>query len=221
MSFIQLFKKAIAENQGFQLWTDTTQTQDIQQATMISFPFSHQKLKLSDNSGYGKYDTLAVLFFYLHKDLDHPSYLQQCSAKEIGSVSFMERRDLLDFIAGKTASAKVDEKTAQDVHLFGFDLSHKRVMLGDVRSDVENIKRIKTLHRTINTASNVLCIQGQKNFRNIEKTAYASFFKPAKPVVPEKVEKDSKKIPIIIVPAAAQSLLNLYNVKEFLIDSQF
>jgi hypothetical protein len=118
--------------------------------------------------------------------------------------------------------------------LFGFDLSHKRTVLADeVRADIDQVKRIKSLQRTVNTPSNILCIKGPKNFKNIEKSAFSAFAKledPRKKVLkkedPKKIagKKDGSKsshMPIIIVPAAAQSLLNLYNVKEFLIDSQF
>jgi hypothetical protein len=117
--------------------------------------------------------------------------------------------------------------------MFGFDLSHKRATLPDeIRADIEAVKRIKSLHRTVNTPSNVLCVRGQKNFKNIEKSAYKAFFhndkdpKKATKAVKEdpkkanKKDKDSK-MPIIIVPAATQALLNLYNVKEFLIDSSY
>jgi hypothetical protein len=112
--------------------------------------------------------------------------------------------------------------------MFGFDLSHKRTVLTDeIRADFNQVKRIKSLQRTVNSPSNILCIKGQKNFKNVEKSAYPAFSKMQDPkkkpdVKTKPKEKVSKsgKIPIIIVPAAAQALLNLYNVKEFLVDAQ-
>jgi hypothetical protein len=108
MSFIQHLRKSIVENQQFLLWDDHGQPiKDALQASQVSFPFAPSKVKLSDPSGYSKYDCWTILFFYTNRNLDHPSYLQTCSAldqikgKEMGSVSFMDRRDLLDFLTGK------------------------------------------------------------------------------------------------------------------------
>ena len=104
MSFIKEFKTAITTKQEYQLLNDSnSKSDDPLTANYISI--SNQKWKLSDQSGYGKYDCWTVLYFYTNKDLDHPSYLQKCSSlegneREVGSISFLDRRDLLDYLTG-------------------------------------------------------------------------------------------------------------------------
>jgi hypothetical protein len=113
--------------------------------------------------------------------MDHPTYLQTCAGAGIKtSVSFMDRRDLLDYINGVSADSvnivKADQKSAVKASsgpgdrgtnelskLFGFDLPGKRAALpSSVRDDFQVIKKLKTLQRTINTTSNILSVQNTK-----------------------------------------------------------
>lgn len=226
---------------------------------------SKRTFKMADPSGYKSFDCQTIIFFYLNKDLDHPTYLQSCSFASIkNSVSFMDRRDLLDYINGVSADsihiakpadqkslatssskaavpAAADKGASELTKLFGFDLAEKRASLpASVREDVHVMKKLKASQRTINSMTSILSVQGTKNFANIEKHAFAAFMNAHKDVkklgsvskstVEQKKKPLSKEeakrakmaeTPIIIVPAAATSLLNLYNVKEFLIDQKF
>ena len=134
----------------------------------------------------------------MNKDLDHPTYLQTCAAAKIKtSVSFMDRRDLLDYINGVSANsahiakpqkaaapgskattshsaAALTEKSAtasnELAKIFGFDLAAKRAALpASVRDDFQVMKKLKMTQRTINTTSNILSIQNStKVFKCLE-----------------------------------------------------
>ncbi|KAJ3269726.1 hypothetical protein HDV01_001068 [Terramyces sp. JEL0728] len=126
--FVRDLRNSIINSTSFQLWVDPNQkTNDVLAATLISFE-NTPPLKLSDPSGYNEYDSWTVLFFYLNKQLDHPTYLQLCAGKNKESVSFLDRRDLLDFLTGQTAES-VHVKKAIEAQIFGFDLSKKRELV--------------------------------------------------------------------------------------------
>ena len=138
--FINLFRNSILSKQEYQLWVQNNPTTEILKATHISFPPNVDKINLTDPSGYSNYDCWTIIFFYANNKLDHPTYLQTCSALdktqniEIKSVLFMDRRDLLDYLQGVTDSSLkikgvVKEKQQQDLQMFGFDLSLKRSQL--------------------------------------------------------------------------------------------
>ena len=222
--FINEFRDSIIKNQPYKLFIQTNLTEDLLKATHIQF--QGPKRILTDESGYKQYDSTTILFFYKNKQLDHPKYLQICSSvdfngKQMESVAFMDRKDLLDYLVGNTSSSnniKQSGKKALDSSVFGFDLNEKRSQISQLlKDDYEIVKKIKLLQRTVNTPESILCCAGNRNFSNIEKEAIPTFnnsFKAGKLQQKKNIEK--KLLPIIIVPAAAQSLLTLLNVKEFL-----
>ncbi|KAJ3344729.1 accessory factor associated with RNA polymerase II [Kappamyces sp. JEL0680] len=199
--------------------------------------------------GYKSYDVLSILFFYLKKDLDHPSYLQTCASsglKGLSSITFMDRRDLLDYLTGVARQVSSAGSKSDEAALFGFDLPKKRAALPDsTREDVKVMKKLREFTRTINNPSNILCVKGTKTFANVEKPAFSAFMSTnvkklgSAPVSSSKSSSkdkakssgksttrhltavDDKEPYIIIVPAAVTSLLTLENVKEFLIDQKF
>lgn len=230
MSFIKNLRQSIVEKKGFQLWNNNIETENCAVATSISFPPSTDKCNLSEPSGYKQYDCWTIIFFYKNHQKDHPTYLQLCSQMDDltswhDKVTFMDRKDLLDYILGITLqSAHIKQKdTSKEALIFGFDLVEKRSKLSeDQKRDLESTKRIKLMQRTVNDTQNILSIKSVKNFANIEKPAFAAFMN-LKKIPKEVVKKVSKKEEnhYIIVPAATQSLITLYNVKEFLIDQKY
>jgi hypothetical protein len=230
MSFIKNLRQSIVEKKRFQLWNEDIETEDCLTATSISFPPSTDKCKLSEGSGYKQYDCWTIIFFYTNHQRDHPTYLQICSQLDDltswhDKVTFMDRKDLLDYILGNTQeSLHIKQKdSSKETSLFGFDLVEKRTNLSeDQKKDFDSTKRIKLLQRTVNDTQNILSIKSTKNFANIEKPAFAAFL-TLKKSPKEQVKKIAKKneTHYIIVPAATQSLITLYNVKDFLIDQKY
>ncbi|EGF80142.1 hypothetical protein BATDEDRAFT_35087 [Batrachochytrium dendrobatidis JAM81] len=276
--FVTVLRKANVTGIQPSLWIDaqgTLATSEMDLATHVTLNLSSTSsnpiFKLTDASGYKEYTIWTVLFFFMKKELDHPSYLRllgkSTSGRDAAPVSFIDRKDLLDYLAGATESsanmrpagpsksdslgaAEVSASTTQEAFLG--DLQRKRMLVTkETRMDLEIVKRMQVLEKTVNTAASVMSISGPKNFANIQKLAYDKFIR-AKDVrssqaaaknslqktlntkqAPTSIKKSSQKhakhvskqakeiMPIIIVPAAAQSVLTLYNVKEFLIDQKF
>ena len=230
--FINEFRDSIIKNQPYKLWNNSNPTSDLLQATHIAF--QGPKRKLLEESGYKTYECPTILFFYENRNHDHPKYLQICSSvdfkgKQMESVAFMDRKDLLDYLQGNTSTSvniKTLKKDAVDSSVFGFDLDSKRKLVPEnVKQDLEFVKKIKSLQRCVNTAESVLCVVGNRGFANVEKDAIPKFnanFKNSRAKPSKHASKSDKKsiLPIIVVPAAAQSLLTLLNVKEFLIDEK-
>ncbi|KAJ3090030.1 hypothetical protein HK102_004856, partial [Quaeritorhiza haematococci] len=82
-------------------------------AEYISFPTTSSTASedaptfpLSAPSGYKSYSLLTILYFLQYRHLEHATYLQQCltsgieSGRDIASVSFIDRRDLDDYLMG-------------------------------------------------------------------------------------------------------------------------
>jgi parafibromin len=111
----------------------------------------------------------------------------------------MDRKDLLEFIRGGQSQFVMDS-------VFGFDLNAKKFTNFD---DVAQMARIKSIQRTFPPSQ-------QKSFEHIQASAYKSLVLGQKSVKSTPVKQKSI-VPIIIVPAAASSMITLYNVKDFLV----
>ena len=204
--FINEFRDSIIKNQAYKLWNNSAPTTDLLKATHISF--QGPKRLLSEESGYKAYDCPTILFFYDNRAHDHPKYLQICSSvdfngKQMEYVAFMDRKDLLDYLLGHSATSnniKAAKKDAVDSSVFGFDLETKRKLISESqRQDIEVVKKIKSLQTSINTSESVLCVNSTRGFSNVEKDAIPKFnesFKnsKSKPKTPSKVDKSTNWI---------------------------
>ncbi|KAJ3301501.1 accessory factor associated with RNA polymerase II [Kappamyces sp. JEL0829] len=218
MLFVTALRQSIqARTAPLYFQTDKKPCSDL--AAAHSIGLESEVWKVTDASGYKSYDVLSILFFYLKKDLDHPSYLQTCASsglKGLSSITFMDRRDLLDYLTGVSESSSnlTGEGSRKDVSqpaaapgpksdeaaLFGFDLPKKRAALPDsTREDVKVMKKLREFTRTINNPSNILCVKGTKTFANVEKPAFSAFMSTnvkklgSAPVSSSKSSKDKAK----------------------------
>ncbi|KAJ2999830.1 40S ribosomal protein S4, X isoform [Globomyces sp. JEL0801] len=246
-SFLNEFRQTIVQEKEYKLLQNEVITSDFKLATQIQL-HSGAKFLLTSPSGYKQYDCKTLLYFYIKRNVEHATYCRMAVDDSYDIISFMDRKDLLDYLTGvskesehlKSKKTSVDavKKELEDAVLFGFNLNKKRSSLSaEITNDVESVKRMALMCRTVNTPYNILCVKGQKHFANIEKPAFNAFITKdekkevrPKPVVhqPETkkkssrvVEKDKNTIPIIIIPAAAQSVISLYNVEELLIKQNF
>ncbi|KAI8928248.1 RNA pol II accessory factor, Cdc73 family-domain-containing protein [Entophlyctis helioformis] len=67
------------------------------------------RLRLADPSGYKDYDCWTVYFFFVQRALEHAAYLKLLGSsagnKDMVPVSFIDRKDLLDYITGVSPSS--------------------------------------------------------------------------------------------------------------------
>ncbi|KAI9353561.1 hypothetical protein BDR26DRAFT_913835 [Obelidium mucronatum] len=81
----------------------------LSEANQVFFPTANTKLAANAPAGYKNYTLLALLFFLQEKNIDHTQYIQKSSAywgsREVPSVSFVDRRDLLDYLTGVSESS--------------------------------------------------------------------------------------------------------------------
>ena len=110
--FVTLLKKSHEQHEEtdsivytlFENINNRTETKEMSKATHVQL--MNHTFKLTDPSGYKEHDVLSILFFYENRLTEHASYLQQCLVlgskigRDLASVSFIDRRDLFDFLTG-------------------------------------------------------------------------------------------------------------------------
>jgi hypothetical protein len=122
-------------------------------------------------------------------------------------------------------------EVSADQEIFGFDLPKKqRLLPQSTLDDIVEMEKITALERSLLTRDSILCVNSTKNFTAIERQAYKHFVDPlnAKKIKKKHHQKTTQKVtmkpkgkPIILVPAAVQSVIGLYNIEEFLINQRY
>ncbi|KAI8904716.1 hypothetical protein EDD86DRAFT_277914 [Gorgonomyces haynaldii] len=221
MKFVQALQKCIKEKKKYKVLKDGQEV-PIDQATHISL--YNLSYAIDQESGYKEYSVGSVIHFYVNMDMEPAKYLQHMVDLNMQSISFVDRKDLKDFLMGGS-SQFVDKGGQQDV--LGFDLAQKQRELGDdVLKDVQIMEKINSMTRTINTRTSILCVP--KNFTQIQTQSMKLFVENEGKNLKRKMQQPTKdkqqkkrQHAIIIVPAGAQSLISLYNVKDFLLNKKF
>ena len=239
--------------------------EDVKYAEYIQFD-SSSPVSLQDSSGYKHYTNWTILYFYLNRHLEQTDYMSASLklstelSKPLLTVSLLDRKDLLEYLQGKTdscAGLSIVEEEKED-------RSVKRPKLIDAdaisETDKQFVNFIHSRERVLRTFTTVLLSKSAKGFENVRQLALKQLKKEdpkkksldsknaKKPLLPGKSkapvtllptkplphstsiplskttpknESNSSIIPIILLPAAAQSLITLYNVKDLLIDKKY
>lgn len=219
INFITKLAQAAAGNE-IELRDESGKTcLDLSASTYLFLPPT--SFLLSSASGYKNYNCWTIYYFLLNYKLDHSAYISLFTSTPKPSyaqtVSFIDRKDLTTLLT----------TTKSNPPMLGFDLDVKLTNT-DTTNDLNIINIIYKYHRTISTTTNLMSVTAsRKNFKLIEKQAFQSFGLIKKVTVLGKRGLEVKDVDlnsiqhIIIIPAGVQSLLTLYNVKQFLIDQKY
>lgn len=205
-------------------------------------------ISLSEPCGYKSYDTFTLLYFYLHKHLEPPAYLESslklaaALSKPLVTVSILDRKDLLDYIDGKSESCAGLIQMEMDLDISDQSLSvqpltpSKRARLLNVASisvsDKEFCDFAKKRERVLRTSNVILMSKTGRGFESVRQMASAAIKASKKEAAqgkkssPVKVQDKNKIavdkiLPLIVIPSAVQSLVTLYNVKDLLENQKF
>ena len=120
---VKLLRETIVSNIPYKLLTKTdAQTSDLSQAERIEFAPNLPSLLAAGNNfklihdlsapaGYKDYILLTIVFFVEHRSLEQAAYLQKSLSfwsavgKDVPSVSFIDRRDLSEYLTGVSESS--------------------------------------------------------------------------------------------------------------------
>lgn len=180
MSFVVDFRNALAKPDNSKPYTliDRHGNKIENSVEAETIDVNGAKYQLRSLSGYKNYTCWSVFYFYENRKLELAEYISQIA--KLGqklppsgaSISFVDRKDLLDFITGVSASSvhvklegteKVKEVGKGAKPDFGFDLDEKKSLLpSTIQDDVRAMKTLRTYQRTINTPANILCVAGPK-----------------------------------------------------------
>ncbi|OLY83072.1 Cell division control protein 73 [Smittium mucronatum] len=184
------------------------------------------------------YSLIAILFFWFHRDAGYYSYLKSAQDAKLSAVSFTCRTDLIDFLSGNKDSSP-NLKSPEEIEKI---LSEKDSLIDDIDSEqIKNtqseilkqerliisnnsiISSNKSFKHVIDIADNILKRVLETNTMHIPSdpslSGPSSDFANTDPKSSKRIKKRAA-VPIIIVPAAATSLINMYNVTEFLRDQK-
>jgi hypothetical protein len=180
MSFVAKFRKALSQpdNESPYILFDKEGNKTENSLKAEKIELNGEKHSLSSPAGYKAYTCWSILYFYENRKLEQAEYISKVATlgqslpPSGSSISFVDRKDLLDFITGVSSSSvhvksegvekarEVDRGVKPD---FGFDLDEKRSLLPPtIQDDIRAMKVLKTYQRTINTSSNILCVAGTK-----------------------------------------------------------
>lgn len=138
------------------------------------------------------------------------------------------------------SSKSVKEKRGSS-EIEGVNESAKKQKIDENDKDIEIVKQITARERTLQNRKSILQFRGTKTFESAHKIATDIFLSENKPKPKEGTSNQKEShhhrshskthgiyskpqelgIPIIIVPSAPTSLINMYNVKKFLEEKKY
>jgi len=238
---VVLLRKSILEKIPYQLSNkDHVKVEDIKDATYITI--YDKEFNLSDPSKYKSYNLATVLFLFKNQNLDLSLYLQECIAVNIQAISVIDRKGILDYLNGQTNKLDgLENKDSEGIanekkkrgasEIESQDKDAKKQKIDDNDADIEVVKQITARERTLENRKSILQCRGTKSFESAHKIATDIFLsnnkQKSKEVqkLPQMYRSQSKphdhRTPIIIVPSAPTSLINMFNVQKFLQDQQY
>ncbi|KAJ3326684.1 hypothetical protein HDU76_012727 [Blyttiomyces sp. JEL0837] len=116
---------------------DGTPTTELRDAQQVSLPIiqstndpqnqfqNYKTFAVTDPSGYKDYSLLTLIFFLEHQKLDQAAYLQRSLAywsevsKDVPSVSFIDRRDLMEYLTGVSESSVWLKRREEEIGVSG------------------------------------------------------------------------------------------------------
>ncbi|CAL9134115.1 unnamed protein product [Musa textilis] len=221
-----------------------------------AFPCSAVTAYRSKQGGFYTLD--ALLFFARHHHLKHTEYLQSARQYRLPTVTFPDRKPLLDYLLGRIASsdappssapATAADEAAADlapaapvdyvtmIHALERPLKDREsllecrnrdfhaVLLASTKREEER-QRLESQQRKDGLVAKTRLIGSDDHHRPVV-AAYGGAGDDAadaaapKPKIHLKGSKIGEGVPIILVPSAFQTLITIYNVKEFLEDGVF
>jgi parafibromin len=202
---------------------------------MFSLNMETSYIQSTLDNGNRKFYTLdSVYYFYIHNNLPHAEYFQACTSTGIKPITFMHKKDLLDYLRGgnsvnvlapngitgvKNESVTLDESKANTKIL-----RDKERVLED-RNSITSVNFNKTFMTTKNMAVSALN-KGKRKENSIPTAQSISSSdvqqtKKSKEMATSQKNLSSKTPFYIIVPHSLTSLITLYNVQDFLKNSEF
>jgi len=241
---VTLLRKSILEKVPYQLSNaEHVKVDNIKDATYVTI--YEKEFNLSDPSKYKTYNLATVLFLLQNQNLDHSIYFQECLAVNIQAISIIDKRGILDYLTGQTnkldgldskdeesATNEKEKRSASEIE--SEDKDAKKLKVDDNDADIEIVKQINSRERTLQNRKSILQCRGTKSFESAHKIATDVFLSNNKQknkdgTINQKTPQLYKSLskphdhgtPIIIVPSAPSSLINMYNVQKFLQDKQY
>ncbi|CCD27155.1 Cdc73p NDAI_0J02630 [Naumovozyma dairenensis CBS 421] len=219
-------------------------TEDIREASKISFNDSDDIFSLEESTEFGGETPLKVIIHcWLHMDSSAADYLADCEKRQLPNISFLQRNDLINWLSGKSDSSQYLEteetktKTAiTDDKSVGETTTTK---LPDRKDMIDDPVLIETLKHERPLLDQNSSLRGSKpiNFGYLIKDAELKLVQTIKNSL--KGSKHNKaghvtkassslrkqrvvhKDPIILIPSAASSIFSVSNIKQFLQDSKY
>lgn len=180
----------------------------------FSFPCT---IETNYRSNHGNLYTLETLvFFVTNLRLNHHDYIRYAAAHNIPTVTFLDRKDLIDYLHGNIASTHAIEFVDRDNE---FNLVN---ILDKIAKDpVLTVGDVNRLLRNRDLLSECAIKDFYSVYRGLVEGTDERERNESKKVEVEGSSRVGEGVPIILVPHASQVLINLYNVKEFLEDGVY
>ncbi|KAF2940543.1 hypothetical protein DAI22_03g280200 [Oryza sativa Japonica Group] len=186
------------------------------------------------------YPLSAAVFLAQHNDLKHTDFIQAARLRRIPPVSLPDRKTFLDFLRHGHHSLPTDPLLPSALPSFAPE--PQPAMPEEPEGDKASGAYIRALERTLKDRNALLDARGrdflavlqnatrreEERRRNKDSAPSSARHEPssaaaAAAMAKPKVERSFGDgfVPIILVPSASQTLITIYNVREFLEDGVF
>ncbi|CAN4097665.1 unnamed protein product [Withania somnifera] len=207
-----------------------------------SFPCTIETAYRSKHVQANRYTLETLINFITNHNLKHTDYIQQSRSLRIPAVTLPDRKPLLDYLTGKTASSDSIEflkfPQPNDASVTGNEangLGKVRVLENQNQNPIELIKAVE---KPLKDRESILLCKNRDFYsvftaalrRDEERQRAESLQRKdgllgydggPKAKMHLKGSKIGEGVPIILVPSAFSTLITIYNVKEFLEDGVF
>lgn len=219
----------LKENNDIKLLVEEGQeTNDIASAQFVVYDSNTVDLnELTDFTLEGNPLPLRVIIHcWIHRNSSAADYLADCQAKKITNVSFLQRNELIRWLAGesetnqfmaneskgKNIPTKTEDETASSQHEKEEEVfAHERVLF-DHNLSLRGSKPTNFQY-LLKEAELKLVHSFKSSTRSKSDGVRKPDHKSSKP--------STKKDPIILIPSAASSIFTIANIKQFLEESKF
>ncbi|XP_006650383.1 protein CDC73 homolog [Oryza brachyantha] len=184
------------------------------------------------------YPLSAAVFLAQHNDLKHTDFIQAARLRRIPPVSLPDRKTFLDFLRHGHHSLPTDPLLPSALPSFAPE--PQPTLPEEPEGDKASGAYIRSLERTLKDRNALLDARGrdflavlqnatrreEERRRNKDSVTTSARHAPSAAAVAmakPKVERSFGEgfVPIILVPSASQTLVTIYNVREFLEDGVF
>ncbi|KAJ1552169.1 hypothetical protein HK405_012379, partial [Cladochytrium tenue] len=234
---------------------DGSAAADLRDAEKVVFTVESNPVEVhvSERAGYKDYTLLTLLFFAENRGMEQSAYLQKSLAfwseakKDVPSVSFIDRRELLEYLTGVISTSQhltqsgaaepKDSETLSSTHAApnlkreneDREESASKRKREVIVKDYEFIKEMLEREISIVNIKNFLSAKATK--ARVISPLRATYLTscPKDVFIGHKVRRTlaltrnikGPSIPIIVVPAALQATVTMHNVRKFLCDSRY